>query len=145
MKVIFLDIDGVLNAIGLAYAGEAHALDRAAIDRVNRLAAATGAVVVLTSTWRLFHRWPSCRDILRAHGLTAEVVDETRDLWEEGEDAVCARRREIEDWAARHGARSYVVLDDLPLYPEGDPRFVQIDEWVGLTDADLERARAALR
>jgi hypothetical protein len=139
MKVIFLDIDGVLNAGLVRYDGQEHALDLEAIARLNRLGAATGAAVVLTSSWRLLYRWPECRDLLGRYGLRLEVIGETADLWTWREDAEAARRREIEDWLARHG-----VLDDLALFPAEVPRFVRTDEAIGLTDADVERAIAAL-
>lgn len=59
MKVIFLDIDGVLNnndyyerrSKGLI--NNKHDIDELLISRVNDIVEATNAVIVVSSTWRL--------------------------------------------------------------------------------------------
>ena len=146
MKVVFLDIDGVLNVTGGDYAGREHPLDPDAITRLNRIAAETGAVGVLTTSWRLMLAWPRCKQVLHEHGLEMELVGETRDLWGAGEHLEDARRREIEQWLAENPAVDrYVILDDVPLYPDEHPRFVRTDEMRGLTDVEVELALAALR
>ena len=144
MKVIFLDIDGVLNAFGTTSPGREHALEPEMMERLDRVASETSAVAVLTTTWRLLYLWPETRDILVRHGLALPIVGETRDLWVDDEPAERARRREIEDWLHRHPVERYVVVDDLALYPVDDPHFVRTDEAVGLTEADAERVHAAL-
>ncbi len=144
MKVVFLDIDGVLNALGASYAGLEHPLDGAAIARLNRIAGATGAAGVLSTSWRLLFPWPGCRDILVEHGVTMPLVGETPDLWTD-EEPEEARRREIAQWLAENRVERHVVLDDLPLYPDDHPHFVRTVETVGLTDADVARVLALLR
>jgi hypothetical protein len=59
MGVLFLDIDGVLNSTAYWWRegqdvpmGQAGAIDPAAVARLNRIIEATGAVVVLSSSWR---------------------------------------------------------------------------------------------
>ncbi len=144
MKVVFLDIDGVLNRTGGDYSGKEHPLDIELIERMNRIAAATGAGGVLTSTWRLLLPWPRCRDALVAHGLALDIVGETRDLWARGEHLEPARRREIEDWLARNPVDAYVVIDDTPVYPDDHPRFVRTLETEGLTESHVEQIVALL-
>lgn len=144
MKVVFLDIDGVLNATGVRYPEQEHPLDPLLLALVNRIGMATGAVGVLTTTWRMLYPWPETRDILVRHGLTLPIVSETRDLWADGEEPERARRREIEAWLANHDADRYVILDDLPVYADDHPCFVRTDESLGLTDADAGRARMIL-
>ena len=66
MKVIFLDIDGVLNtpaSIKLApifvegaptwYGRHLHAFDKNCISALNKITDATKAKIVISSTWRL--------------------------------------------------------------------------------------------
>lgn len=54
MKVIFLDIDGVLNHRAMFVPGAgAAALCPKAIERFRSLVEKIGAIVVLSSTWRL--------------------------------------------------------------------------------------------
>ena len=75
MKALFLDFDGVLNSHEFLYvaarnrdyeerAGNEHMeLDPVAVARLNRVIAATGAKVVVSSSWR--------------HGRTAEWLHNT--------------------------------------------------------------------
>lgn len=67
MKVLFLDIDGVLNShrTAVAFGGIPHTtanngrarLDEVAIRLIGGIARAAGAVVVLSSTWRKHADW----------------------------------------------------------------------------------------
>jgi hypothetical protein len=54
MKVIFLDIDGVLNCKATPNPRKfPYVVDPSLLNRLNRLVAETGASIVLSSTWRL--------------------------------------------------------------------------------------------
>lgn len=54
--VLFLDIDGVLNSVETMRSGRWNAgtetLDPENVERLDRLIQLTGAVVVVSSTWR---------------------------------------------------------------------------------------------
>jgi hypothetical protein len=88
MRIIFLDIDGVLNHPGTycegapwrREAGELLPVPVApeCMARLNRLVAETGARIVISSSWRLFARWQDLGPALVRHGLVGEVVGETR-------------------------------------------------------------------
>ena len=69
--------------------------------------------------------------------------------------SVMRRRRgeEIENWLDKNECRfggmdniNYVILDDLPWseFHGHDEHFVQTDEYVGITDEDVEKAIAIL-
>ena len=104
MRVIFLDIDGVLNSEVLALKLEAqhralghedpaspdyaakcdcfkihHQLDRAAVHRLNDIIRVTKAKIVVSSTWRKIFEASELRQILREHGLVGEIIGETPD------------------------------------------------------------------
>ena len=104
MRVIFLDIDGVLNSESYllkleakhhqlghtAPAGPESAsscdcfklyqqIDPEAIARLNRLVAVTDARIVVSSTWRKLFDPPELLDLLLGHGLVAEIIGETPD------------------------------------------------------------------
>jgi len=56
MKLIFLDVDGVLNhskSPGWVGAEDNHVLDKDCVDQINRVILQTGAKVVLSSSWRV--------------------------------------------------------------------------------------------
>ena len=85
MKVLFLDIDGVLNtgrfiaanreSDARIFAGRASdewwlsMIDPTAADRIRRIIIATGCVVVVSSSWRLMMGLGQLRRILAAHSI----------------------------------------------------------------------------
>lgn len=157
MKVVFLDFDGVLNSgdffkrnrgKGGGSMGEAGALDPAAVRRLNRLLERTGAVVVVSSSWRHGRSSKRLEALLRLRGFRGTVIDTTKDwsavpTW----DLVPGMERgdEIRLWLDEHpDVTSYVVLDDFGDMKAVRDRFVQTDMDAGLTDADVERAIALL-
>ena len=104
MRVIFLDIDGVLNSEAYIRKLEEkhrqlghtdptrpkrdttcecfklHAqIDRDAVVQLNRLVEATGSKIVISSSWRKLFDPPELHRILSEHGLVAEIIGETPD------------------------------------------------------------------
>jgi HAD domain in Swiss Army Knife RNA repair proteins len=163
MRVIFLDIDGVLN----------HAATRSNVSpttteplpipiapecmtRLNRLIAETGAKVVISSSWRMFARWQDLGPALVRHGLCGDVIGETPDLvndavwlahWHERTGAPFTyesleRGWEIREWIAAHPEMtSFVILDDCSDMAELKPWLVLTHPNGGLDDPDVERAK----
>lgn len=164
MSLLFLDIDGVLNAhepfdpvvgCGRIYHDKA--------ERLNRVLAVTGAELVLSSAWRyqILNGWSTLEGfgwLLRTHGvLGGRLIGHTAaDTMHDGYwDGVPGnwpvhneRGRQIADWFEsnqEHLGRRYVVVDDLDLgISEAGHPFVQTDGKVGLTDADADRLIALL-
>ena len=154
MKLIFLDVDGVLNKATTKERIEGYIfVEDEKIRLLWRLIAATGARVVLSSTWR---RGWYCKD----HGLTEKSSDREdirlfEALWnklrEHGirllsyTEDFGPRGLEIEKWLADwKGApvTSFVILDDLEEY-ELQPyahRLVQTAFSEGLTAEHVEKA-----
>jgi len=139
MKVLFLDIDGVLNShaydVKQALAGgDLMAPDPKAVLRLLWILQETGAKVVLSSSWRLDQ---GAVEYLKAHGIPIH------DVTPRG-DAFGCRAAEIEAWLLEHlpdcNAEDIVILDDEPDAGVGfEPRFVQTDAKVGLTAEDATR------
>ena len=103
MRVIFLDIDGVLNC-----AGEEEAARRLVKPRQDLIAllddliGRTSAQIVLASTWRCD---PKAIEVARRTGL--KFID-TLDAHRSGE-----RGEFIRQWLSEHPeVESYVVVDD---------------------------------
>jgi hypothetical protein len=153
MKIIFLDIDGVLNSqnyvlqIQELFDDPHNQMDPVAIDRLNYLTNQTGASIVVTSTWRIsFRDAPEGIDIgiancLKEHGVTGKVIGAT--IITDGD-----RADEIWDWLNNHPEiKQYVILDDDRLEmkrdnsdPILDLHFVQTAWLDGLQDKHVERA-----
>jgi hypothetical protein len=171
-RIVFLDIDGVLNHAGTIgedgedapWRREAGELLRVPIapecmDRLNRLVAQTGARIVISSSWRLFARWQDLGPALARHGLVGEVVGETPDLvndpawleaWRTREGAPFHHERlergwEIAEWLRLHPeVTSFAILDDCSDMAGVRDRLVLVDSAVGLDDPDVERAKRLL-
>src|SRR4029079_3793405 len=87
MKVIFLDIDGVLNHNRMSHHRDPTSIEPlpipiapACMAQLNRLITETAAKIVISSSWRLVVRWQDLGPALIRHGLVGEVIDETPDL-----------------------------------------------------------------
>lgn len=153
LRFIFLDIDGVLNdrafLLSLHQRGAqgniflvnddaaAEHLDRTRVERLNRLTKATGAAVVLSTSWRCLFGPEATERMLRSMGLAAPVVGSTPRIYD------VPRGREIATFLLNHPDAAYVVLDDDHDAGVGhDGRFVHVAD--GLEDEHVERAVAAL-
>ena len=142
MRVVFLDIDGVLNSSDYLYSmrrkpGGMHKIDPLAVERLNRITDATGSVIVVSSTWRIMGL-RSIRALLREHGVTAKIVGVTP------EDSRI-RGLQIAQWINTHNVDAYVILDDDADMGRLMGRLVQTDFDFGLTDEHVTKAIAMLR
>ena len=144
MRVVFLDFDGVLNTPAdtevyfRRYGTSLHPslLKSDLVSLLNRLTRETGAVIVVSSSWRLPHPFRRVMHAMRRAGVSAPVIDRTPELSERG--------REVMAWVASQRVPvSYVILDDNPVRGHGR-RFVQTDADRGLTAEDVARATALL-
>ena len=131
MKVIFLDIDGVLNSIQDKFSWtietDIHFI------RLKRIVEKTGAQIVLSSSWRMGN---SGRDIVhkRLQQFSMDFIDVTPIF--NGQH----RGREIADWLSRHEVESFVILDDEGDMDELVNHLVKTDMNIGLQDGDVDKA-----
>jgi hypothetical protein len=135
-KVIFLDIDGVMNGVASRpdhRRGFVGFLDPINVAALNQIVAATGAVVVVSSTWRLTIPWDEMKAAFREVGCAAQLVDRTPDL--DARD----RQREIIAWLAAQAVppARYVVIDDDFLMPDLPGALVRTSKLCGLTANDV--------
>ena len=150
MKVVFLDIDGVLNSnefynecwdnYKFKTAACNWILDQRCLLRLYRLIDTTKAVIVLTSSWRIspVARGLAC-DQLRFYELTVYGATENNGK---------SRADQILDWVrANPGIEEYVILDDdvddFLMRGMGE-HLVLTDLQKGLTDNDVNAAISIL-
>jgi hypothetical protein len=90
-------------------------LDTVAVARMNRVCQETGAVIVVSSTWRLGDEkdWAKTKRKLRMAGLKGKIVDRTAaSVWIDGERAN-ERGHEIQAWLTEHPeVTSFAIVDD---------------------------------
>jgi hypothetical protein len=139
MKVLFLDIDGVLNSARtcLAHGGYPHEFgpthmamfDTTAVALIRGLCKTAGVSVVVSSAWRITHTWQEI-----GAGLDLPTIDSTPRL-------VGPRGAEIQAWLDAHPSVTMyaIVDDDSDMLPEQAPNFVQTSGFEGLSFSNFER------
>lgn len=158
MKVIFLDIDGVLNGHDWDEPAQSNRIRFRCVEQLSRILQATGAKIVLSSAWRyMIHGGAMTHTgfeyMLRTHGasgIVGKIIGVTirdedtpgyhnfdKDGWE-------GRRLQIQTWLDAHSdVKTFVVIDDCPVPGFGD-RFVETDGTTGLTAYEADKAIAVL-
>ena len=157
-KIIFLDIDGVLNSNFWEQTHTKELSDGTLVDAekvalLGTLVRRTGAEIILHSGWRFWYD-ADCKP-LRAESarLSEMLADEgmviagaTPDLTTEEirrtKKFSLVKAQEILAWVTQHPETiGWVVLEDLNLHNEEVARHqVMTDQTVGLTEADVETA-----
>lgn len=119
MKVIFLDIDGVLNEEkSKSQCAGYRGIDDSKVQNLKKIVDATGAKIVLISTWKEF--W--YRDNKQFQGIMANYLDKklkkqglfaydkTRDYFDK---QYFSRGEGILDFIEREKVSKFIILDDL--------------------------------
>lgn len=118
-RLLFLDFDGVINhgeffheqhLRGKDAFADGESFDRACVVRLNRLLKATGALVVVSSSWRIGRTLEELREILEHHAFEGEVIGKTPHDYHKCRE----RGDEIREWLAALPKENerFVVLDD---------------------------------
>lgn len=159
-KILFLDIDGVLNTErqhdrcveeGAAFVDNfGYAFDPVAIANLKKIMDETEAGIVISSSWK-FWGFSTMQKLWASRDLPGKVLDVTPnnvsdelllsvdlDLME----LPASKGSEIKEWLSTSGqdVTHYAILDDVPdMLPEQQSHFVQTDPRVGITKDDAER------
>jgi hypothetical protein len=156
-KVIFLDVDGVLNSEAIAqewhlrtgkngwggfFKENEKATDenvkwgREAVSNLKNLVDTTGAEIVISSTWRKHFSVEKFKEMFAIYGWeNAPVIDKTPTSFR-------IRGLEVNSWLKDHpDVDKYVILDDFDDFMvQQRPYFVNTDPEVGLTSEDVQKA-----
>jgi hypothetical protein len=164
MKILFLDIDGVLNSDVYMASDEyfnackeagiqnhrsyevvtkAHHLhiDPAGVKILNDLIAKSGVKVVLSSTWRIRYSLEEMNEMLKSRGATFEVTDKTpakMSFRMRGSD-IAEYLRDLEE---EEGIvpEAFVILDDRDEFAKLQDHFVLTPEATGITQEHVTKA-----
>ena len=137
MKVIFLDIDGVI--INRASCKKRYdSADPGCVKILNGLIAKTGAKLVLSSCWRSGRTVKEIQDLLNNWGVQGEVIGKTDEL----PGMKVQRGDEIGKWLREHPeeVESFVIIDDDADMGQLLPRLVHTRFDPGITPNDAEMA-----
>lgn len=132
MKILFLDIDNVLNSRRTAIAydgypwhyGSMDGFDDVAISLIRQLCYKTETDIVLSSSWRCNEEWTKLKKTLKL-----PIIDRTPIL-----HLSSSRGAEIDAWLKEHIVEKYAIVDDVDEFTEEQHKyFVQTDPNNGLS------------
>jgi len=163
-KVIFLDIDGVLNTKwwytqmdkNTSKDKYGYAFDPHAVANLKRILDETGADIVVSSSWKCFGL-SELEDMWQERGLPGRVIDITPNsvsdelLLTANLDEIemtHIRGEEIKEWldTKGKGVSHYAIIDDMDNFlPEQQAHFVLTDPDVGITEQNAVQAIMILK
>lgn len=154
MKIIFLDVDGVLNnrqfvrVMHFLYGGNGYGgfarppfkrqdikWDLYNVAALKRLMNKSGANIVISSSWRFHHTKNDFKAMFQLYGLKpGRIIDMTPDTGN-------IRGDEVNNWLSQTDLDigKYVILDDNSDFHSDQP-LVQTDDDIGLTERDVDEA-----
>ena len=163
-KVIFLDIDGVLNTnrwytqmdrntIKDEYG---YTFDPKSVANLRRIVEETGADIVISSSWKCMglsqmeDMWSDRNLPGKIIGITPNSVSDELLLSVDIDsiDLFHIRGEEIKEWLTKYGKRvsNYAIIDDMDnMLPEQQSHFVQTDPEVGITEEDADKIITILK
>lgn len=110
MKILFLDIDGVLNSQNTTNFKQLWPVDMHMAFMVGKIILDTECEVVLSSAWR--HHPDGMKEVEKV--LATKILDRTHGSWYDKEtDHHSTRGEEIQKWLDEHPeVVKYAILDD---------------------------------
>ena len=125
MKVIFTDIDGVLNPHWKTN------WSKSAIKIYNKICKEYDLKPVITSTWRINHTKEQLQKIFNNQGIEVEIYDYTPHIDQKD------RGLEIKEWLSNNKVDNFVIIDDIVhnIIPHVG-NVVKVRSWVGLTEEE---------
>lgn len=146
MRILFLDIDGVLNDPEFLLASLNDGtweenVDRRRVARVNRIVDETGARIVVCSDWRHLLPLRRLQEVLADRGLKSRIFGRTPAIRDADRGLECAA------WIGcfKQQVTSFAVVDDRWDFRPIRHRHVRTSAQLGLTQSDAERAIRLLR
>lgn len=126
MKIIFLDIDGVLNSLGsvIALGDPNNHFDMVSVRLIERVCKETETQIVVSSSWRIGRTTEMLQEEMRRLGapeIAARIVGRTGDGYNGH------RGRQIKEWLETKApdATFIIVDDDSDMLPAQKPYFVK--------------------
>ncbi len=113
-KVIFLDIDGVLNYIGSKIVHRLYVMDDDCVARLKKIVDEYNTVIVITSRKRIPVRWKQkILDLFAdSNWYDPPIIDRTCPLVSHD---VTGRGKKIQKWLRDNPTESYIIIDDCPV------------------------------
>jgi hypothetical protein len=153
-KVIFLDIDGVLNPKWWERKDKADrfgcAFDPKTVSCLAKIIKDTAAEIIISSMWK-YMGLQALQSMWKERGLPGIIIDITPNYMSDelllneelsNIDHLYIKGVEIKGWLALHGddVSNYVIIDDMDDFLlEQKSHFVQTDPEVGISNDDVKK------
>jgi len=117
MKIIFLDIDGVLNVIPQEYDEFGGLFHEKFVDNLRWIIEQTNAKIVISSTWR-HDGLKSIKNMWKKRNLPGEIIGITPNEVDVVNRGTCkfydlvSRGHEIQQWINDNNIKHYCIIDD---------------------------------
>ena len=149
-KIIFMDVDGVLNYTKwyrrkpINLFEQDRDIDPECVRRIVNICERTGAKIVLSSDWRIDKN--SIGRLERAGFPEGLIFSQTPELiWTRFNSPTStedySRGREIDMWLNEHpDTYDYVIIDDCEDFSDEQKRFhyIHVNPYIGFTDKNME-------
>ncbi len=146
MKVIFLDIDGVLNPWDNLMKDSIDADDygisfeTSCVESLRKITITFSDKIVISSTWRL-NGLLIMKEMWKFRNLPGTVIDVTPNLDPEETSLIdneeLTRGLEVQDWLSRNDVDDYLIIDDCNQFLDDQQEHLLLtDGDVGLQESD---------
>ena len=151
MKVIFLDVDGVLNTPSSeSRCGEYIGIDDEKVEKLKKIVEKTKAEIVLISTWKKY--WRKEEKLKPLQDYSANYLDEK--LAKQGLKAIdktkdkanglyLSRGESILEYVYRNNVENYIILDDCQFDYDGcdlTDNYIKTNQIEGLSEQQVKAA-----
>lgn len=153
IKVIFLDIDGVLNGDNgsplFSEGWPISHLETNLIEKINQIVEALDQIseiktkIVISSSWRVRFTLPEMIEMLQTKGLRVEIIGVTPRLFPKKMSLPVERGQEIKAWLQdikEYQVNKFVILDDESDMMDLKNFLIKTNYKTGITDADVNKA-----
>ena len=151
MKVIFLDIDGVLNTPSSeSRCGEYIGIDDEKVKKLKKIVEKTKAEIVLISTWKKYWRKEEKLKPLQDYSATyldeklakqgLKAIDKTKD---KANGRYLSRGESILEYVYRNNVLNYIILDDCQFDYDGcdlTDNYIKTNQIEGLSEQQVKAA-----
>lgn len=139
MKIIFLDIDGVMVTTRSMIPSDkyfGHQFDPSCVQHLNKIVAITHANVVISSSWREGRTLSQLKSIFQENGIGDCIVGMTPCL---GEGVI--RGREIQTYLNDcSDVDAFIIIDDEEEMGELEPFLIETSFRSGITESVKDKA-----
>ena len=131
MKLLFLDIDGVMtNDDRVINDRQVYSFSKSCVEALNQILRTHDVKIILTSSWRTVYDPETINRIFTENGVIQTPAGQTPDY------STLRRGLEIKKYLEKRTPTHFVILDDMEI--TGFPKnYVRIDPATGLTSEHI--------